>query len=282
MNHFFWIGWLSLCLAGLSGCSFGPSATGVAAEETLYLVSHDKIQLDNGTIVYVDSDGMLQGIPNVRMVAAGRKVGSVMRDVTRYVQFEKYKMVDYGRRYVDVAGEITPEKREIDYPPYEDWSVTNLVSHIQGFIHTRKAKEYLLVRKAWHFPGSHVFVRGITETVAEEMEADELLIFSGDKILFPGDSGILYVFGAVARPTCFLFPKGRAPNLKNAIEQADGLLKSANLENVQVYRLLNKNKRSIFTLRWEISQEMPLQSWDIVYVPFAAPQQKPSTEPSAK
>ena len=269
-----------LLLPLLSGCrGIGPSAIGEAAAELIYLVPGDKIQLETGEVVYVDGDGRLQGIEEVEMIAAGVKARDVMMEVRKYRTFERYNIVEYGKRYIEVAGEVDRTGR-YRYPLDEDWSIMNLLMNIQGFRHDLQAREYLLVRRAWAFPNAYLFLRGQAVPALEGIGGDDILIFSGDTVLFPGKTPFVYVFGGVKkRAICFSFAH-KPPNLKIAMEQAGGYFASANLQDIQVYRLFAPGKQSIFHLTWEKEQDFPLQSWDIVYVPFAVPARKQAASPN--
>ena len=266
---------LLLTLPLLSGCKgIGPSAMGEAAAELIYLVPGDKIQLETGEIVYVDGDGKLQGIESVDMIAAGVKVRDIMAALLRYRRFDRYRIIEYGKRYIDVAGEVDRTGR-YQYPLDEDWSIMNLLMDIQGFRHDLQSKEYFLIRRAWAFPNAYLFLRGQAVPSVEGIGGDDILIFAGDTVLFPGKTPFVYVFGGVTkRAICFSFPKTSPPSLKIAIEQAGGYFESSNLKDIQVYRLFDSGKQSIFHLTWQNEQNFALQSWDIVYVPFSMPAKK--------
>ena len=101
------------------------------------------------------------------------------------------------------------------------------------------------------------------------MGGDDLAIFSGDRILFPGRKNLIYAFGAVSTPACFTFSPPLT--LSEAIERSGGFSRNADLQNIQVYRILHANKQSIFHCRWDLEEKFKMAPWDIIYVPFQIP-----------
>lgn len=260
-----------LYLAGCQG--IGPISSGEAADELIYLAPGDQVQIDTGENVYVDSDGMLRGIAGFSVSAANQKLRDVMQALQRHTPFETYKILAYGQRYIEVGGKVGYNGR-LPYPLHEDWSIMNLLMSIEGIQASSETRQYLLIRKAWQSSQANLFIRGESIPMMEGMGGDDLLIFPGDTILFPGSENVVYVFGSVGTPVCFTFEESSPPKLLEAIDKAGGFLKSANLENIQVYRMLKKENKSIFYLQNQKDQAFPLQSWDIVFVPFILPKNK--------
>ena len=271
-QHYYIMLPLILCGMLLSSCQgMGPTAMGEAAAELTILAPGDKIKLNNGDTVYVDAEGYLQGIPDVSILAVNKKARDVMTLLSTKVKFDRYRFLEFGKRYVEVAGAVRRTGR-YNYPLQEDWSLMNLLIAIQGITSQSKTRPYLLVRNAWEFPGGKLFIRGESLPLTKGMGGDDLLLFAGDQILFPGDQNIIYVFGAVHCAVCFTFDKNDdPPTLKIAIEKAGGFLKVANTNNIQLYRVLRESKQSIFQLSWKHEQKRQMNAWDIIYVPFLLP-----------
>lgn len=259
---------LSLYFWGCQG--IGPVSSGDAADELIYLTPGDQMQLDTGDMVYVDSDGMLRGIAGYSIPAANQKLRDVMQALQQHTIFETYKIVSYGPRNIEVGG-MVGYNGKIPYPLHEDWSIMNLLMNIEGINATSETRQYLLIRKAWQSPQANLFIRGESIPMLEGMGGDDLLIFPGDTILFPGNENLVYVFGAVSNPLCFTFENNSPPSLEDAVQKAGGFLKAANLKNIEVYRILRRENKSIFYLVWEKEQKFPLQSWDVIFIPFLLP-----------
>lgn len=221
----FVISFLSLFSSGCVG--IGAIAVGAdAAVELTFMVPGDKLKLDSGDVVYVDNDGMLRGIDKVKIVAAGRKIRDVLKELAFYKIFERFSVIAYGKRYIDVAGDVRNSGR-YSYPKDELWNMMNVMTKAEGFNNLSDKKQYLLIRNSWIFPHRKLFIRGeAVPVVASAMGGDDLLIMSGDLIIFPGEAFPVYIYGAVKSPVCFVFnDKKNPPKLKDAIEKAGYIFK---------------------------------------------------------
>lgn len=270
---------LFICLL-ISACNLTDlklRSSGHAGEELIYLVPGDKIKLDSGDTGYVDADGYLVGIQDLRIPAVGHRVREIVKLLSyEYsIEFKRYKVINFGKRSIDVRGAVrTPGN--YDYPPGSDWSIMNLLIKSNGFTGLGK-REYLLIRKAWGRPGKFVFIRGRSLPLEESIGGDNLLLYAHDRVIFPGNEYPIYVFGAVkskAGGTCFSFyDLQQPPTLKDGVEQSGGFSKSANTKNIQVYRVLRSQKQSIIHLDYKSAQEFKLQPWDVVYIESEIPKE---------
>lgn len=262
--------WLLLCSLGCAG--LGPDAAGEAAEELTYLVPYDKIQTDKGAIGYVDAEGFLRGITEKKVLAAGRKARDVMSEVALHTPVMRYHIIHYGPRSIDIAGAIK-RPGKYDYPVEVDWYLMNLVELAEGFTSQQQHYEYLLIRKVWELPDTFMFLRGEALPNLESIGGDDIMVFPGDIVLFPGAAPLAYIFGAVHTRECFTFSLDAPPTLKNAVEKAKPLI--ADIHNVKVYRVLRTGHRSIVTLDMDKDPQFLLDAWDVVYVPPKMPSDLP-------
>ena len=261
---------LFVALLSLLGCNpVGPQAMGGAGDELLFMAPYDKIKLDNGKVGYVDSDGMLRGITETNILAAGRQMRDVVSELARHTYFDKYSITQLGPRYVDVRGSIR-DPGKYEYPVDEDWNIMDLVQKANGFPSQAASQDFLLVRKSWKFNNAMVFVRGEAIPSLEGIGGDELHLFANDTILFPGNESLVYVFGSVKTPVCFTFDT-EVPTLAVALEHAGGLLKTADPQNVQIYRVLTSQGRKVMTVELQREKNCLLEAWDVVYVPPQVP-----------
>lgn len=256
------IGWMN------AGCvmMMGPEAMGDAGDELIYLTVGDKLALSSGKKVTVDADGFLRGIPDIELIAAGVKVRDVMKQLEQMHSFEQYRFIEYGKRSIEVAGAI-PRSGKYVYPPGEDWSIMNLLMNIDAVNTAEAGDQYLLIRRAWAFPRAYTFLRGQILPQLGGMGGEDVLIQSGDLILFPGEAPPIYVFGAVPQPLCFTFVKESPATLETAIERAGGLASPDKTTFIQVYRVLDPENQTIFSLAWPHERNFTLQAWDVVFVP---------------
>lgn len=255
-----------ICLFTIGCVSMGPSAMGDAGDELIYLVPGDKLVLGSGETVTVDSDGVLRGVPKYEIIAAGVKARDVMKQLAQYRYFERYSFVAYGPRNIEVAGAI-PRTGKYAYPIGEDWSIMNLLMNIDAVTATAQNRQYLLIRRAWAFPKAHLFLRGEILPELDTMGGEDVIIQTGDVILFPGDKPPIYIFGAVQQAECFTFTPEFPATLEIAVERAGGLSEDTKTNFIQVYRVLNPEKPIIFSLAWPQEKKFTLQAWDIVFVP---------------
>jgi protein involved in polysaccharide export with SLBB domain len=229
--------------------------------------------LDVGEEAYVDADGMLKGVKEASIKAAGRKIRDVVRDLTVYVSFERYQFIRSGKRTIEVRGAVK-HPAVYEYPKDEEWNLMNLLLQVNGAFQLAESNDFLLIRKSWDFPNTFVFIRGQGIGSEEGIGGDDLLLYAGDLIIFPGKEHPVYVFGAVKdQAECFTFPNSpmSKPTLEIAIQQAGGIADKADFHNIYVYRLLNSRRQSIFTLDLEREKGFALQPWDIIYVPPQIP-----------
>ncbi|HON45408.1 MAG: hypothetical protein KBC30_07545 [Planctomycetes bacterium] len=256
---------LCSCLINCQG--IGPVSKGDAAEELIHLVPGDRFQLDNGKIVSVDRHGKLQGIDNLNMVVANKKLRDVAYAISTVEYFESYKIVRLGKRFIDVGGAVKVPGRHT-YPLEEDWTMMNLLLTLEGIYSATDSREYLLVRKYWEYPNTFLFIRGEAVPALGGIGGDDLFLCPGDKVLFPGNENLIYIFGAVQKTICFTYNVDDVPNLESAIQAADGFTEDADLNDIQVFRVLRGDYRTIFQLTYEHEKQFTLQGWDIIYVPF--------------
>ena len=271
---------LLLCSCNMT--DLNVRSAGDAGTELIYLVPGDRIALNTGEVGYVNGDGYFVGIRDLRFFAVGKRIREVVKLLyyDHGVDFNQYKVVNFGRRSIDVRGSVK-SPGVYSYPPGEDWNIMNLIMKVDGFASLGQ-REYLLIRKAWGYPGKFLFIRGMSLPVEEGIGGDNLLLYAHDRIIFPGVSQPVYVFGAVkaeAGGVCFSFDgQAKPPTLKDAITQAAGFSKVSNQKNIQVYRLLHNERRSIISLDYEVGKEFELQPWDVVYVQPEIPKEVLSEE----
>ncbi|WP_372365342.1 SLBB domain-containing protein [Candidatus Uabimicrobium sp. HlEnr_7] len=273
------IGCLLLCACNMT--DLNVRSTGEAGTELIYLVPGDRIALNTGDVGYVNGDGYFVGIRDIRFFAVGKRVREVIKllNYNHGVDFNQYKIVSFGRRSIDVRGAVQ-SPGTYEYPPGEDWNIMNLILKTDGFTSLGQ-REYLLVRKAWGYPGKFLFIRGLSLPVEEGIGGDNLLLYAHDRVIFPGISQPIYVFGAVkaeAGGVCFSFDGQNKPTLKDSLNQAGGFLKTSNTKNIQVYRVLQNGRRSIVNLDYDVSGGFELQPWDVVYVQSEIPEEVLSEE----
>jgi hypothetical protein len=234
------------------------------------MVPYDKVQISDGRSGYVDGNGYLRGIVEANILAAGRKVRDVMNDLQSKTSFERYQITQFAPRYIEIRGAIKAPGK-YPYPLDEDWSIMDLIQQINEFSYHAERREFLLVRKSWRYQDAYIFIHGEALPNLEGMGGDELFLFASDLVLFPGNTPLVYVFGSVKTPTCFTFAPDATPTLKVALEHAAGPLKTAQLNNVQVYRVLRPQGRRVFTIDSQQEPDFLLEAWDVVYVPPQIP-----------
>ncbi len=240
---------------------------GSAGEELLFMVPGDRIQLETGQIAYVNADGYLIGINNIRIPAAGRKMRDVIEKLSVWIYFDKYRVIEYGDRTVEVLGAVRfPGKYEL---PQEGWSLMNLLMKVESLL-SKGEREFLVIRASWELPGKFIFIRGLSLPTLEGMGGDDLPIFAQDTVIFPGSRNPVYVFGAVKSPVCFSYSKN-SPTLKTAIDKAGGFLRSSDIKDIRVFRILRSEKQSVFKIPDYQGENFELEPWDIVYVPSRLP-----------
>ena len=120
--------------------------------------------------------------------------------------------------------------------------------------------------KYWEYPNTFLFIRG---EIVPALGGIGEMIFSLSEISFiPRNENLIYIFCAVLKTICFTYNVDDVPNLESAIQAADGFTEDADLNDIQVFRVLRGDYRTIFQLTYEHEKQFTLQGWDIIYVPF--------------
>lgn len=265
-----------LCCSTIVFCVAGcmdPRPAGEAGIEGVLLVPGDRIRLDTGDEGMVYADGMLRGIRNAEILAAGLPASEIIPKLELLCSFERYELMHLGKRQIEIRGAIK-HPGVYDFPPDEEWSLMDFLLKVEGFSSSEN-QEYLLIRKAWQYPGAFIFLRGEAIFSAAGIGGDDLMLAAGDIVLFPGTEALVYIFGAVAdQAKCFAFPDvTKPPTLQAAIEMAGGYQTMADIENVLVYRVLKSAQQSVYTVDGKWKPDFPLMGWDVIYVPPKIPRE---------
>ena len=158
-----------------------------------------------------------------------------------------------GERFGAIPGVSTPSETPVptagaDVPIVSTMEEVMEVSAIAGIpgqaqaavssIEEMAGSQYTLVTPArkidWSLPSTKRLVLDLREAIDQPGTANDIIVKDGDKIMIPPMPDSISIFGAVTKPTSYVYIKGK--KIKDYVEMAGGYSTDANRDAVYVIK----------------------------------------------
>ena len=270
---------LIMLMASVAGVHAQHAAPGKATEESLPIASGDLLHVSVFDVPELDQHMRVSDAGNITLALVGKtrvagmipteaseKIARSLRD-GGYIRRPQVNIVvdEYAVANVSVTGQVLHPG---NYPLRTPRDLMDVLSMAGGL--TPLADIHITVKRE-HQPGRVVYATLPNNPDSAMLTSIE--VEPGDLVIVP-KAGIIYVLGDVNRPGGYVMQNDAQMTALQAVSQAFGFTKTASENRARLVRQTPAGPVE-FPLALDSMQkgklpDMPLQSQDVVYVPYSA------------